>query len=313
MLGEGSFGQVFLARNKDDMQEYAVKKTPLPDNDAVASDALDEIRTLVLLQSRYVVQYYNAWVECADAGDVRHSSQTDYIATHTVSPWKRDFGDLRHSASYEYVTAEEGDEPEQTAVSTSRTARSRAQRTLYIQMEVCRNKTLREFIYGDVGGELLADQAGARRVRWRQTTQLIQGLSYIHQQRVTHRDIKPENVFLTEGYDIKYGDFGISIGARSRLAPAVCGTKLYMAPEMFSHSLSPGEYQKCDVYALGITLYELWALTNECGGRDRVNFINTLKNYVNRKYNCAGETYEVLPSQRFTAIDFVRQIQLLQQ
>lgn len=99
---------------------------------------------------------------------------------------------------------------------------------------------------------------------------------------MVHRDIKPENVFLTDSLDIKYGDFGISfvshryiVNARyEENTPNVAGTRLYMSPESFSEGLNLKQLQKSDVFALGITFFELWCAPKQV---DRVNSIVQLK------------------------------------
>ena len=39
---------------------------------------------------------------------------------------------------------------------------------------------------------------------------MLLGLEYLHNYNIIHRDIKSMNIFLTEGYNILMGDFGIS-------------------------------------------------------------------------------------------------------
>ena len=99
--------------------------------------------------------------------------------------------------------------------------------------------------------ELLTDD-----LKWKLTTQLISGLSYIHKNQIVHRDIKPENIFLTANYDIKYGDFGISIGKESSKFNTA-GTMIYM-PEG-AESIDISQLPSLDIYSLGLTLYELWS------------------------------------------------------
>jgi len=54
---------------------------------------------------------------------------------------------------------------------------------LYIQMEFCENRTLREVINS---GELFDD----RNKMWRIYRQLVEGIRYIHSENVIHRDLK---------------------------------------------------------------------------------------------------------------------------
>ena len=84
--------------------------------------------------------------------------------------------------------------------------------------------------------------------------QLVQGLTYLHNNGIAHRDIKPENLLLTRHCRLKITDFGVSEvfsgmhpGLRSaggqcdrdmdevRLcAPGICGSSPYVAPEVIA-------------------------------------------------------------------------------
>ncbi|KAI8390963.1 kinase-like domain-containing protein [Radiomyces spectabilis] len=73
-------------------------------------------------------------------------------------------------------------------------------RVLYIQMEYCEKKTLRDVI--DEG--INEDEA------WRLFRQVLEGLVHIHSQGMIHRDLKPSNIFLDSNNDVKIGDFGLA-------------------------------------------------------------------------------------------------------
>ena len=86
--------------------------------------------------------------------------------------------------------------------------------------------------------------------------QIFDGLAAAHGASIVHRDLKPANVLL-EGGQVKLADFGISRiagGAKVTSAGIVMGTVAYLAPELIK-----GEEPAAagDVYAVGITLYEL--------------------------------------------------------
>eukprot|EP00930_Biecheleria_cincta_P075783 TRINITY_DN6297_c0_g1_i1.p1 TRINITY_DN6297_c0_g1~~TRINITY_DN6297_c0_g1_i1.p1 ORF type:complete len:1071 (-),score=147.91 TRINITY_DN6297_c0_g1_i1:41-3253(-) len=83
---------------------------------------------------------------------------------------------------------------------------------------------------------------------------LMLALESLHERRIVYRDLKPENVLLDgQGY-IKLIDFGCArrVGFRGSCRSLV-GTPHYVAPEVI---LSKDYSFSCDVWALGICLYE---------------------------------------------------------
>jgi serine/threonine protein kinase len=86
--------------------------------------------------------------------------------------------------------------------------------------------------------------------------QIANGLHYAHEQRIVHRDIKTGNLFLTRGKVIKIMDFGLAkmLEEVRRAATVIGGTPYYMAPEQ---SLGEAVDHRADLYALGVTFYEL--------------------------------------------------------
>lgn len=82
--------------------------------------------------------------------------------------------------------------------------------------------------------------------------QLILGLHTLHSKNVLHRDLKPENLLLLTNplekgasqpmWDqtvLKLADFGFSrnLDTNTLLAATVCGTPLYMSPELMNQGL----------------------------------------------------------------------------
>jgi serine/threonine protein kinase len=93
------------------------------------------------------------------------------------------------------------------------------------------------------------------------TRQALSALSALSEAGITHRDVKPENLVLDrlpEGPTVlKLVDFGIAKGAYdepSRVLDEMVGTPLYMAPEQVRGESVDA---RCDIYALGATLYEM--------------------------------------------------------
>lgn len=144
---------------------------------------------------------------------------------------------------------------------------------LYIQMEYCAGKTLREAIDGSAstGGLPSADA-------WRWLRQVVEGLAYIHSKHIAHRDLKPPNLFIDSTGLIKIGDLGLATdrtaagnkpaaGAGEKLsvdapsATAGVGTLLYRAVELDTTqgaNMSGTHLDKLDMYSLGITVFEMF-------------------------------------------------------
>jgi len=86
--------------------------------------------------------------------------------------------------------------------------------------------------------------------------QITAGLGYAHDQRIIHRDIKSANLFFTNDKVVKIMDFGLAkmVEEVRKATTVVGGTPYYMAPEQ---SAGSGVDHRADLYALGVTLFEL--------------------------------------------------------
>ena len=90
---------------------------------------------------------------------------------------------------------------------------------------------------------------------WQYLLELLEGLRVLHSCGVVHRDLKSANILLSAPDLVKIGDLGISTVLRTRqLAKTQIGTPLYLAPEIWKNK--PYD-QKCDMWSLGILLYEM--------------------------------------------------------
>lgn len=117
--------------------------------------------------------------------------------------------------------------------------------------------------------------------------EVADALGYAHAQGVLHRDIKPANLLLDTGGTMWIADFGLAkVAEQDNLTQTgdIIGTLRYMAPESFR-----GENDaRTDIYALGLTLYELIALRPAFDASDRNGLIRQVTHaeiIPPRKYN----------------------------
>lgn len=85
---------------------------------------------------------------------------------------------------------------------------------------------------------------------------ILQGLSYLHNNHVIHRDLKPLNIVVAKDYTAKICDFGLATVIESKqMADKRLGTLRWMAPELLSKK--PVYTFATDVYAVGWLFYEI--------------------------------------------------------
>ncbi len=138
----------------------------------------------------------------------------------------------------------------------------------FLAMELLRGPTLRDVL---AGGPLPVDEALAI------ARDVAEGLAFAHRHGVVHRDVKPGNLMFDEAGAIKITDFGLARTADAShltVTGASLGTPSYMAPETLgadAHAEAGAAgtvpaAAPADVFALGVTLFEMLAGALPFGG-----------------------------------------------
>jgi serine/threonine protein kinase len=89
--------------------------------------------------------------------------------------------------------------------------------------------------------------------------EIADALHHAHTQGVVHRDIKPDNILISQHKGAWLMDFGVSRQEDSALQTSdgtMLGTIAYMAPEQLYNSAKADA--RCDIYSLGVVMYELF-------------------------------------------------------
>jgi len=131
----------------------------------------------------------------------------------------------------------------------------------FIAMEYVQGKSLRDLIDASVRRKERIPAELCRTL----AEQICDGASYAHNLtdlagrslNLVHRDLNPQNVLISYGGDVKIIDFGIAKSELSTVkteAGMIKGKFVYMSPEQ---SLAKRLDKRSDVFAIGISLYEM--------------------------------------------------------
>ncbi len=122
----------------------------------------------------------------------------------------------------------------------------------YLLMEYIEGGELYSYIQEEEGKSKLSTEQIASIVR-----DVISAIYYLHNMNppIIHRDIKPENILVNSNMKAKLTDFGWSTYIKpGDVRNSICGTPVYMAPEMINRT---GHDEKVDIWCVGVLLFEL--------------------------------------------------------
>ncbi|XP_063914375.1 eIF-2-alpha kinase GCN2-like [Zophobas morio] len=264
-LGKGGFGEIIKATHKFDKTQVAIKMIRYQSDADSLKKTCREANMLARLSHPNIVRYFNSWAETAKVPLAEYKKfNLDSESEESISAEIEKFdqnGYLSRSDEFD----EDDDEEEgnctddDCAIVFQEAEEIKELNYLFIQMELCDKRTLRDAIDDNLY------QKEAKLTKYFQ--EICEGLAHTHQNKIIHRDLKPENIFLTCGDVIKIGDFGLSkqislkneleifeadVACASLTAP--CGTTIYIAPEFFNR---PYCNIKADIYSLGVVYFEM--------------------------------------------------------
>jgi serine/threonine protein kinase len=84
-------------------------------------------------------------------------------------------------------------------------------------------------------------------------------LTTVHSLGMAHLDVKPANVMLCADQRVVLLDLGIMLAEVEVDGPIESGTPRYLAPEAYAGDIRPGEARLLDIYAFGVTAFEMLA------------------------------------------------------
>ena len=118
---------------------------------------------------------------------------------------------------------------------------------------------------------------------WFWIIQILEGLKYLHDNKIMHRDLKCANIFLMKNGLLKLGDLNVSKIAKMGMAQTQTGTPYYASPEVWKDK--PYDY-KSDIWSVGCIIYEICTLHPPFRGTSLRNLYENINRGV----------YEPIPS-----------------
>ncbi|RIA95801.1 kinase-like domain-containing protein [Glomus cerebriforme] len=226
IIGQGAFGTVNLAYDKDTKTKYAIKefsKSRLRRRDKANYFRRPRRGGLRGARGRGGVSGSNA---------TNHNiSDPLYLIRSEVAVLKK----LNHDnvvKLYEVL-----DDPNNDS--------------LYMVFEMCENGVLMDI---SINKKTTSFPEDKMRLYFRE---MILGFEYLHNNGIVHRDIKPDNLLLSKDGILKIVDFGVSemfVKGNDKMKKSA-GSPAFMAPELCVAHHGEISGQAADIWSMGVTLY----------------------------------------------------------
>ncbi|KAI3474416.1 hypothetical protein Pfo_029277 [Paulownia fortunei] len=141
---------------------------------------------------------------------------------------------------------------------------------MYIVLEYCKGGDLSMYIQQRQGR---IPEATAKHFM----QQLAEGLKVLRENNLIHRDLKPQNLLLVTNGDnsvLKIADFGFARSLQPRgLAETLCGSPLYMAPEIMQLQKYDA---KADLWSVGAILFQLVTGKTPFTGSNQIQLLQNI-------------------------------------
>ena len=295
-IGEGGFGIVLKGEHRLDKGLYAIKIIKL-NNIKDRENIINEAITMTKLTSKHIVQYKTCWIDNnlgsatkffdeENDNNSKSCSKIDEKEESESSVNSEDLSLTIKNSNIFYNNENKKDNSQEIMKNISKNrlskyccnyrddshieTKSRTSKNEYffILMEYCDGLTLDKYILKNKGKSI------DRKTIYNFITQILKSLVKIHSNGIIHRDIKPSNIFI-KNENIKIGDFGLATkynNGKLLESKKIEGTPLYLSPEQKNSKIYN---EKVDIYALGITLYEICSSFST--SMERYNSITNLK------------------------------------